>query len=54
MFFFFVCGEKTIRKELPGYEGVVCQCHHCGNMSGHVLLRRPFFTFCFVVRTLIS
>ncbi|VUC22838.1 unnamed protein product [Clonostachys rosea] len=48
MFFFFVCGEHTFRKELPGYEGVICQCHHCGNMSGHVLQRRPFFTFCFV------
>uniref|UniRef100_A0A8H7N7C5 Zinc-ribbon 15 domain-containing protein n=1 Tax=Bionectria ochroleuca TaxID=29856 RepID=A0A8H7N7C5_BIOOC len=48
MFFFFVCGEHTFRKELPGYEGVICQCHHCGNMSGHVLHRRPFFTFCFV------
>ncbi|CAG9986938.1 unnamed protein product [Clonostachys byssicola] len=48
MFFFFVCGEHTFRKELPGFEGVICQCHHCGNMSGHVLHRRPFFTFCFV------
>ncbi|KAG9256108.1 uncharacterized protein F5Z01DRAFT_651090 [Emericellopsis atlantica] len=48
MFFFFVCGEKTIRSKLPGYEGVVCQCHNCGNMSGRVLKRRPFFTFCFV------
>ncbi|KFH46407.1 hypothetical protein ACRE_027190 [Hapsidospora chrysogenum ATCC 11550] len=48
MFFFFVCGEKTIRSELAGYEGVVCQCHHCGNMSGRVLKRRPFFTFCFI------
>ncbi|KAI6783135.1 uncharacterized protein J7T54_000637 [Emericellopsis cladophorae] len=48
MFFFFTCGEKTIRSKLPGYEGVVCQCHNCGNMSGRVLKRRPFFTFCFV------
>ena len=50
MFFFFVCGEKTFRKELKGYEGLVCQCHNCGNMSGRVLQRRPFFTFCFIVR----
>lgn len=52
MFFFFVCGEKTFRKELKGYEGLVCQCHNCGNMSGRVLQRRPFFTFCFIVRFL--
>ena len=49
MFFFFVCGEKTICSELKGYEGVVCQCHNCGNMSGRVLKRRPFFTLCWVV-----
>jgi hypothetical protein len=48
MFFFFVCGEKTIRKELEGYEGLTCQCHNCGNMSGRVLKRRPFFTFCWI------
>ncbi|KAL2210561.1 hypothetical protein CC79DRAFT_1355240 [Sarocladium strictum] len=48
MFFFFTCGEKTFRSELDGYQGIVCQCHHCGNMSGHVLKSRPFFTFCFV------
>ncbi|KAH8179496.1 hypothetical protein LIA77_01015 [Sarocladium implicatum] len=48
MFFFFTCGEKTFRSELDGYQGIVCQCHHCGNMSGRVLKSRPFFTFCFV------
>ncbi|KAI9898983.1 hypothetical protein N3K66_005444 [Trichothecium roseum] len=48
MFFFFTCGEKTFKKELPGYEGLTCQCHNCGNMSGRVLQRRPFFTFCFI------
>ena len=54
MFFFFTCGEKTFRSELDGYQGIVCQCHHCGNMSGRVLKSRPFFTFCFVVRTITS
>ena len=49
MFFFFICGEHTFRKEVPGYEGLVCQCHNCGNMSGHVLKSNPWFTFCFVV-----
>ena len=49
MFFFFTCGEKTFRSELDGYQGIVCQCHHCGNMSGHVIKSRPFFTFCFIV-----
>ncbi|GJN70532.1 hypothetical protein VFPFJ_08974 [Purpureocillium lilacinum] len=48
MFFFFICGEHTFRKEVPGYEGIVCQCHHCGNMSGHVLKSNPWFTFCFI------
>lgn len=50
MFFFFVCGEHTFRKEVKGYEGIVCQCHHCGNMAGHVIKSHPFFTFCFIVR----
>ncbi|KAG6017702.1 hypothetical protein E4U43_000380 [Claviceps pusilla] len=48
MFFFFICGEKTFRSDVPGYEGIVCQCHHCGNMAAHVVKSRPFFTFCFV------
>lgn len=48
MFFFFVCGEHTFRKEVPGYEGMVCQCHHCGNMSAGVLKSNPWFTFCWV------
>jgi hypothetical protein len=48
MFFFFTCGEHTFRKEVPGYEGMVCQCHHCGNMAGHVIKSNPWFTFCFI------
>lgn len=49
VFFFFVCGEYTFRSEVKGYEGVICQCHNCGNMSARVIKSRPFFTFCFVV-----
>lgn len=49
MFFFFFCGERTFRKEIPGYEGMVCQCHHCGNMAGHVIKSHPWFTVCFIV-----
>jgi hypothetical protein len=48
MFFFFTCGEHTFRKEVPGYEGIVCQCHNCGNMAGRVIKSNPWFTFCFV------
>ncbi|KAL7808509.1 hypothetical protein V8C44DRAFT_156924 [Trichoderma aethiopicum] len=48
VFFFFVCGEYTFRSEVKGYEGVICQCHNCGNMSARVIKSRPFFTFCFV------
>ncbi|KAK4061506.1 uncharacterized protein Triagg1_10363 [Trichoderma aggressivum f. europaeum] len=48
VFFFFVCGQHTFRSEVKGYEGVICQCHNCGNMSGRVIKSRPFFTFCFV------
>ncbi|KAJ4862391.1 hypothetical protein T069G_03345 [Trichoderma breve] len=48
VFFFFVCGQYTFRSEVKGYEGVICQCHNCGNMSGRVIKSRPFFTFCFV------
>ncbi|KAI1768222.1 hypothetical protein GGR53DRAFT_479431 [Hypoxylon sp. FL1150] len=44
----FTCGEHTFRKEVEGYEGVVCQCHNCGNYSGHVIKSNPWFTFCFV------
>lgn len=51
MFFFFVCGEHTFRKEVPGYEGMVCQCHHCGNMAANVIKSNPWFTFCWIVRT---
>lgn len=53
MFFFFICGEKTFRKDVPGYEGIVCQCHNCGNMSGHVLKSNPWFTFCFIVSVVL-
>lgn len=35
---------------MEGYEGVVCQCHNCGNYSGHVIKSNPWFTFCFIVR----
>ncbi|KAI1259490.1 hypothetical protein F5Y18DRAFT_433203 [Xylariaceae sp. FL1019] len=44
----FTCGEHTFRKEVEGYEGVTCQCHNCGNSSGHVIRSKPWFTFCFV------
>ncbi|KAI0126886.1 hypothetical protein BJ170DRAFT_596453 [Xylariales sp. AK1849] len=44
----FTCGEHTFRKEVEGYEGVVCQCHNCGNWSGRVIKTNPWFTFCFV------
>lgn len=45
----FTCGEHTFRKEVEGYEGVVCRCHNCGNYSGHVIKQNPWFTFCFIV-----
>lgn len=45
----FTCGEHTFRKQVEGYEGVVCQCHNCGNYSGHVIKSHPWFTFCFIV-----
>lgn len=48
----FTCGEHTFRKQVEGYEGTVCQCHNCGNYSGHVIKSNPWFTFCFVVSTL--
>jgi hypothetical protein len=49
MFFFFVCGEHTFRKQVDGYEGMVCQCYNCGNMAGHVIKSHPWFTFCWIV-----
>ncbi|EMR71993.1 putative ribonuclease p complex subunit protein [Eutypa lata UCREL1] len=48
MCFVFTCGEHTFRKEVEGYEGVICQCHNCGNYSGRVIKSNPWFTFCFV------
>ncbi|KAM0335304.1 hypothetical protein ACHAQA_000349 [Verticillium albo-atrum] len=48
MFFFFVCGEHTFRKQVAGYEGMVCQCYNCGNMAGHVIKTHPWFTFCWI------
>ncbi|KAI1855565.1 hypothetical protein JX265_005968 [Neoarthrinium moseri] len=44
----FTCGEHTFRKEVEGYQGVLCQCHNCGNWSGRVIKSHPWFTFCFV------
>ncbi|CAJ2500503.1 Uu.00g033560.m01.CDS01 [Anthostomella pinea] len=44
----FTCGEHTFKKEIQGYEGITCQCHNCGNHSGHVIKSNPWFTFCFV------
>ncbi|KAK3393701.1 hypothetical protein B0H63DRAFT_25182 [Podospora didyma] len=44
----FTCGEHTFRKEVEGYEGLVCRCYNCGNMSGSVVKTHPWFTFCFV------
>lgn len=52
MFFFFVCGEHTFRKQVDGYEGMVCQCYNCGNMAGHVIKSHPWFTFCWIVSPL--
>lgn len=45
----FTCGEHTFRKEVEGYEGIVCRCYNCGNNSGHVVKQNPWFTFCFIV-----
>ncbi|KAK0746395.1 hypothetical protein B0T18DRAFT_368746 [Schizothecium vesticola] len=44
----FTCGEHTFRKEVEGYEGIVCRCYNCGNQSGHVVKQNPWFTFCFI------
>lgn len=49
MFFFFTCGEHTFRKEVDGYEGMVCQCYNCGNMAGRVIKSHPWFTICWIV-----
>ncbi|ROV99294.1 hypothetical protein VSDG_03969 [Cytospora chrysosperma] len=46
----FTCGEHTFRKQVEGYEGIVCQCHNCGNYAGHVIKSHPWFTFCFILR----
>lgn len=46
----FTCGEHTFRKQVEGYEGVICQCHNCGNYNGHIIKSHPWFTFCFIVR----
>jgi len=48
MCFIFTFGEHTFRKEVEGYEGIVCRCYNCGNYSGHVIKSHPWFTFCFV------
>lgn len=50
----FTCGEHTFRKEVEGYESVTCQCHNCGNWSGHVIKTHPWFTFCFIVSIFIA
>lgn len=54
MCFVFTCGEHTFRKEVEGYEGVVCRCYNCGNYSGHVIKSNPWFTFCFIVSSALS
>lgn len=45
----FTCGEHTFRKEVEGYEGIICRCYNCGNQSGRVIKSHPWFTFCFIV-----
>jgi hypothetical protein len=50
----FTCGEHTFRKEVEGYEGFICQCYNCGNMSGSVIKSHPWFTFCFIVSRLFN
>lgn len=45
----FTCGEHSFRREVEGYEGLICRCYNCGNYSGHVIKTHPWFTFCFVV-----
>jgi hypothetical protein len=48
----FTCGEHTFRKEVEGYNGLVCRCYNCGNYSGSVIKSNPWFTFCFIVSQL--
>ncbi|TVY80376.1 hypothetical protein LSUE1_G005034 [Lachnellula suecica] len=48
MCFIFTCGETEFSKQLKDYEGVLCQCHNCGNYSARVIKRNPWFTFCFI------
>ncbi|TVY43461.1 hypothetical protein LSUB1_G001582 [Lachnellula subtilissima] len=48
MCFIFTCGETEFKKQLAGYDGVLCQCHNCGNYAARVIKRNPWFTFCFV------
>ncbi|CZR55045.1 uncharacterized protein PAC_04931 [Phialocephala subalpina] len=48
MCFIFTCGEHEFSSQLKGYEGVLCQCHNCGNWSARVIKRNPWFTFCFI------
>jgi len=50
----FTCGEQTFRKDVEGYEGIVCRCYNCGNYSGHVLKSHSWFTFCFIVGFFLS
>lgn len=45
----FTCGEHTFRKEVEGYNGLVCRCYNCGNYSASVTKSHPWFTFCFIV-----
>ncbi|KAK4218166.1 hypothetical protein V8F33_003916 [Rhypophila sp. PSN 637] len=44
----FTCGEHTFRKEVEGYEGIICRCYNCGNHRARVLKSNPWFTFCFI------
>ncbi|KAL2165388.1 hypothetical protein VTH06DRAFT_686 [Thermothelomyces fergusii] len=44
----FTCGEHTFRKEVEGYEGLVCRCNNCGNYAASVTRSHPWFTFCFI------
>ncbi|EGS19271.1 uncharacterized protein CTHT_0058970 [Thermochaetoides thermophila DSM 1495] len=44
----FTCGEHTFRKQVEGYEGLVCRCYNCGNYAASVVRSHPWFTFCFI------
>lgn len=48
----FTCGEHTFRKQVEGYDGVVCRCQRCGNYQAQVIKSNPWFTFCFIVSSL--